>query len=343
MVERRNRLRRGALRNLKTMQNKDAHLMARDRGRGRDAARPQEISRQGWRDIGLRVKDEITTDHVSIVSAGVAFFGLLAVFPAIAALMSIAGLILDPAQIQSQLDSVVSVLPRNAAEIIQNQAEEVASGAGTGTGLAAAFGLLLSLYSASKGMKTLMEGMNIAYDEEEKRGFIKLNVVALALTLLLILGVLIALSFTIVVPAFLGNLGLPEGVVALVTYGRWLILAVVAMLGLAVLYRYGPSREDPEWKWISVGTIVATIAWIIGSIAFSIYVRNFGSYNESYGALGGVIILLTWLWLSGFIVLLGAELNSEMEHQTNRDTTTGPEKPMGDRGATKADTVGRTP
>ncbi len=317
--------------------------MANRSNRGRHSNRPKEIPRSGWRDILLRVKNELTVDHVSIVSAGVAFFGLLAVFPAIAALISIAGLILDPAAIEQQLASVASVLPQNAAEIIEGQAQKVASGAGAGIGFAAAGGIIISLYSASKGMKSLMEGMNIAYDEQEDRGFIALNVTALALTLFLILGVLIAFAATLAAPALLGSMGLSQGLQAVVTYGRWPILAILTMFGLAVVYRYGPSREEPQWRWVSVGAVVATIVWLIGSIAFSIYVRNFGSYNESYGALGGIIILLTWLWLSAFIVLLGAELNSEMEHQTVEDTTTGAPRPKGDRGASKADTVGRTP
>ncbi len=231
-----------------------------------------------------------------------------------------------------------AVLPQNAAAIIQGQAQKVAEGAGAGVGLAAIAGLLLTIYSASKGMKTLMEGMNIAYDENESRVFLRLNAVALALTIFLIAGVLIALAFTVAAPARLS-----QGVQTAVNLGRWPLLALLTMFGLAVLYRYGPSREDPEWQWVSVGAIMATIAWIIGSIAFSIYVRNFGSYNETYGALGGVIILLTWLWLSAFIVLLGAELNSEMEHQTTRDTTTGEPQPKGERGAEKADTIGQTP
>ena len=311
--------------------------------RGRQASRPTEIPKPGWRDILLRVKTEMTVDHVAVVSAGVAFFGLLAVFPAIAALISIAGLIFDPAAIEQQLASVAGVLPQNAAEIIEGQAKKVASNAGAGVGLAAAGGILVSLYSASKGMKSLIEGMNIAYDEDEERGFIALNITALALTLFLIAGVLIAFAATLAAPALLGSMGLSQGVQAAVTYGRWPVLAILTIFGLAVVYRYGPSREDPQWRWVSVGAVVATIIWLIGSIAFSIYVRNFGSYNESYGALGGVIILLTWLWLSAFIVLLGAELNSEMEHQTGEDTTTGEPRPRGDRGAAKADTIGRTP
>ncbi|SDY58432.1 YihY/virulence factor BrkB family protein [Citreimonas salinaria] len=317
--------------------------MAQTSNRGRGAERPQDIPRPGWRDVLLRVKDELTADHVSIVSAGVAFFGLLAIFPAIAALISIAGLILDPAAIEQQLASVAGVLPADAAQIIESQAREVASNAGAGIGLAAAGGILFSLYSASKGMKSLIEGMNIAYDEEESRGFIALNVIALALTLFLIVGVLIAFGATLAAPALLGQMGLSQGAQTAVTYGRWPLLAILAIFGLAVVYRYGPSREHPQWRWISPGAVVATVIWLIGSILFSIYVRNFGSYNESYGALGGVIILLTWLWLSGFIVLLGAELNSEMEHQTGKDTTTGKPLPKGERGAVKADTIGRTP
>ncbi len=307
--------------------------------RGREAQHPGEIPKAGWKDVLLRVKDELAADHVSVVSAGVAFFGLLAVFPAIAALISIAALVLDPATIEAQLSAAASVLPENAASILTNQAQEVASGAGGGIGLTAIGGVLIALYSASKGTKTLMEGMNIAYDEDEGRGFVKKNVVALALTVLLVVGVLVALAFTVVASALLGNLGLSSVAQAVVQYGRWPVLALLAMAGLAMLYRYGPAREEPQWRWVSVGAVLTTFLWIIGSVAFSFYARNFGSYNETYGALGGVIILLTWLWLSAYLVLLGAELNSELEHQTRRDSTTGATRPMGERGAVKADTV----
>ncbi len=311
--------------------------------RGRDAAGPREIPKSGWRDILLRVKDEIGADHVSIVAAGTAFFGLLALFPAIAALIAIAGLVFDPAAIAAQLQSAAAVLPADAAQILQDQASAVASGGGTKLGFAAIAGLLLTLYSASKGMKTLIEGMNIAYDEEESRGFLMLNVVALALTLLLIVGLVLALGSTVVAPVIVATLGLGSVVEGLITWARWPVLAIVAALGLAVIYRYGPSRATPRWRWISPGAVIATLIWIVGSIAFSIYARNFGSFNETYGTLGGVIILLTWLWLSAFIVLLGAEFNSEMEHQTEHDSTTGEPRPKGERGAVKADTLGRQP
>ena len=318
-------------------------IMTDTADRGRDADRPREIPMKGWRDIALRVNSELSADHVSVVSAGVAFFGLLAIFPAIGALISTAGLVMEPSSIQSQLETVAAVLPENAAEILQQQARSVVSGSQSGLGLAALLGIVLSLYSASKGMRTLMEGMNIGYDEEEKRGFVKTYAVSIALTLLLVFGLLAALGLAVVVPAFLGRFGLPEDVVTLVGWGRWPLLAILAVGGLAVLYRYGPSREEAAWRWVTWGSVIATALWIVGTIGFSVYVSNFGSYNESYGTLGGVIVLLTWLWLSAYIVLLGAEINSEMEHQTRKDSTTGPDKPQGERGAVKADEVGPTP
>jgi membrane protein len=293
--------------------------MAETSRQGRQISSPSHIQKRGWRDILLRVKTNLAKNHVSIVAAGVAFFGLLAVFPAITALISIAGLVLDPATIETQLASLAEVLPQDAAEIIKSQAAKVVSGAGTGLGLAALGGLLVSLYSASKGTKSLMEGMNIAYGETEDRSFLMVNLVALALTLFLILGLVVAIVAVMAAPALIAAIGLPQGVEALVTYGRWPMLAVFATIGLAVIYRYGPSRRTPAWRWVSVGAVVATLVWLLGSFAFSVYVSNFGVYNETYGTLAGLIILLVWLWLSGFIVLLGAELNSEIEYQSGAD------------------------
>jgi membrane protein len=317
--------------------------IAESDARGRGARRPQDIPMPGWRDIGLRVKDEMTADHVSIVAAGVAFYGLLAVFPAIAALISIAALIYDPAEIEAQLEAFAAALPQQAAEILLGQARKVAGGAGGGVGLAAVGGILLALYSASKGMKTLMEGMTIAYDETDTRGFIAKNVTALALTAMLVFGVLAAVALTIVLPALAGMLGLGETLRGWLTLAAWPVLGLLTIFGLAVVYRYAPSRECPRWRWVTPGALLATVLWVLGTLAFSVYVRNFGSYNETYGAIGGVIVLLLWMWLSAFIILMGAELNSEMEHQTRRDTTSGEPLPMGERGAVKADTVGRRP
>lgn len=306
--------------------------------RGRDARTPMQIPARGWKDILWRVKDETVADHVSVVSAGVAFFGLLAVFPAVAALISIAGFVLDPADVASRLDAVVALLPQDAASIIRDQVDKVTGGDQTATGLAAVLGFGLALYGSTKGVMTLIESMNIAYDEKEKRGIVTLYATGLALTLFLMLGFILTMSVLVVVPIALAFLGLPDSVSTAVAWLQWPLLALFAVFGLAVVYRFGPSRENARWRWVSPGAIVATVLWLAGTVGFAIYAQNFGSYNETYGTLGGVIVLLTWLWLSAFIVLVGAEFNSEMEHQTLRDSTTGPSQPMGRRGAVKADT-----
>ncbi|MCF7701882.1 YihY family inner membrane protein [Loktanella sp. M215] len=306
--------------------------------RGQAATNPAEIPTAGWWDILKRVKSEVSDDHVSVVSAGVAFFGLLAVFPAVAALVAIVGFVLDPSDIADQLGKIVSLLPENAAAIIQDQIVQVTGGGETATGFAAIIGFLLALYGATKGMMTLMEGMNIAYDETETRGFVRLYATGVALTLFLIFGLLLAFGVILVLPAVVGLFGLPDGFETAISWLQWPLLAVLTMFGLAIVYRFGPSRQDPKWRWVSPGAVLSTILWLVGTIGFSLYAQNFGSYNETYGTLGGVIILLTWLWLSAFIILGGAELNSEIEHQTRKDTTTGPAQPEGQRGAVKADT-----
>jgi len=311
-----------------------------DQGRGRAAHSPREIPGRGWRDVLLRTKDEISDDHISITAAGMAFYALLAIFPAIVAAVSLWALLADPQQVQQQIQQLSGILPQQAATIIQDQARKVASGASTGASLAGIAGVLFALYSASKGTKAMIEGLNIVYDEDEKRGFFMLNIVALALTLFLVAGVLVSIGVVMVLPAVLGSLGLGSLVQGLITWLRWPILLVLAMLGLGIIYRFAPSRDRARWQWVSWGAVAATLLWIAGSIAFSIYVRNFGSYNETYGTLGAVIILLLWLWLSSFVLLLGAELNAELERQTREDTTRGAERPMGARGAYAADTVG---
>ncbi|MGK7755294.1 MULTISPECIES: YihY/virulence factor BrkB family protein [unclassified Roseovarius] len=291
-----------------------------DYAREHSADHPARIPRRGWWDIVLRVKSGIVDDHMSVVSAGVAFFGLLAIFPAAVALISIAGVLLDPSDVTTQLKEIVAILPQNAAEIIRDQVLKVTGGDESATSLAAIIGLLLALYGATKGMMTLMEGMNIAYTEKETRGFVALYATGVALTLFIIAGLLVSLGAMIVLPNVIGFLGLPDGLETAILWLQWPILAVFAILGLAVLYRFGPSRPPARWRWISPGAVAATALWLIGTVAFSIYTQNFASYNETYGTLGGVIILLTWLWLSAFIVLAGAKLNAEIERQADEDT-----------------------
>ena len=312
----------------------------RQDGRGRSAERPSDIPKRGWRDVALRVKDELSTDNISHIAAGVAFYWLLAMFPAAAALISIYGLVADPVQLEQQILQLSGVMPDYVRELLRQQLDGVVAGNNGALGLAAAAGILFSLWSAAKGVKALIVALNIAYDEEEKRGFVKLNLVALGLTLGMILFVALALGLLIALPAVIDLLPFGELGRMLALWGRWPLLFAGMVVAMAVLYDVAPSRDRPRWRWVSWGAVSATALWLIASIVFSIYVSNFGSYNETYGSVGAIIFLLMWFWISAFLVLLGAELNAELEHQTERDTTKGPPEPRGARGAYVADTVG---
>jgi len=311
-----------------------------DERRGRDAERLGEIPRAGWIDILLRTKTRLSRDYISLVSAGVAFYALLAIFPALAAVISIYGLVADPATIQQQIDSAMAVLPPEAAEILRQQLQSLASKPATGLGFGVVGGILLALWSAAKGIKALLQGLNIAYSEPERRGFIKLNGIALLLTFGGVVFAILALALIAVLPALINLLHL-EGIVATaMSLLSWPLLLVAVMVALAVVYRYGPSRTQPKWHWLNLGVAVATALWLVGSLLFSVYVSNFGSYSKTYGSVGAIIILMLWFFLSAYAILLGAELNAEIEHQTARDSTSGPGQPLGLRGAQMADTVG---
>lgn len=308
--------------------------------RGRNAETPLELPASGWKDIAFRVKDEVVGDRVGLIAAGVAFYGLLALFPAITALIAISGLMIEPNQIVDQLNRFSGVVPEEVITIVTDQATAVAGSREGGLGLAALIGLLIALYSSSKGMASLMEGLNVAYNEDETRGFFKLKLVTFGLTLVLITGLLVGLGATLAVPAILAFVGLGAVMETLITVSLWLGLIALTVFGLSVLYRFAPSRDAPEWKWASAGSIIGCVLWIVASAGFAFYVSNFGSYNESFGTLGGAVVLLMWFWISAYIILVGAELNAEMEAQTRYDTTAGPDQPMGSRDARKADELG---
>ncbi len=304
---------------------------------GEQAERPTEIPPRGWLMVLRRVWDEVDRDNMLLVAAGCAFYAMLALFPAITALVSIFGLVADPNQVEQQLGSLQSVLPQEAAGLIVAQASSVAGGAGGVLGWGATLAILLALYTASSGVKTLFTALNIAYEEREERGFLRLNLTALAFTLAAILAIALCLSVIVVLPAVLAYLPLgPIGGVA-IKAASWAVLLVLLLLGLGVVYRFGPNRAQARWRWVTPGSLLAALLWGAGSLGFSWYVSNFASYNETYGVLGGAIILLMWLYLSALVILLGAELNSELELQTRRDTTTGDPRPMGRRRAYVAD------
>jgi membrane protein len=313
---------------------------ATEKDRGRVAGSPTEIPAKGWKDIAWRAHEEMNKDRILAVAAGVTYFGLLALFPAITALVSMYGLFADAATINDHLTALSGFMPGGALDVIGEQVKRItAQGEGT-LGFAFFFGLALSLWSANAGMKALFDALNVAYDEEEKRGFFALNLTSLTFTLGAIAFALLAVGGIVVIPVVLNFIGLGPLVEWILWLARWPALLAVIILALAVLYRYGPSRDKAEWKWISPGSIFAAVVWIVASMLFSWYVSNFGNYNETYGSLGAVIGFMTWMWLSTTIILVGAELNAEIEHQTVKDTTAGPSQPLGTRGAEMADTVG---
>ncbi len=313
---------------------------AAEKGRGRSANTPAEIPARGWKDILWRTYEEFGKDRIMSVAAGVTYYALLAVFPAIAALVSIYGLFADPAAIQDHLVTLSGVLPGGALDIIREQIVRIASQGRGALGFGFIFGLGLSLWSANAGIKAVFDALNIVYDEEEKRSFVMLNLLSLSFTLGAILFILSALAAIIVLPILFTFIGLGTGTERMLAILRWPVLLIGVVLGLSLVYRFGPSRDKAEWRWVTPGGIVAALLWLAVSMLFSWYVGNFGSYNETYGSLGAVIGFMTWIWLSSIIVLLGAEINAEMEHQTAKDTTEGPHQPMGARGARMADTIG---
>jgi membrane protein len=312
-----------------------------DDGRGRQAGTPQEIPPGGWKDIAKRTLKEVKQDQVTLLGAGVAFYSLLALFPAVIAGVSIYGLVANPTTVQNQIDQLTRKLSPETATIIGTQLKQVTSGAGGALGLATVIGILTALWSASSGMKAMVTGVNLAYDETESRKFVKLRGLSILLTLgaMLLMGVALALivGFPAVADGWPVALRWTAGIL------RWVLLAALLVAALAVLYRFAPDRDAPRWTWVSWGSGVATALWVLASIGFSIYANSFGNYNKTYGALAGVIILMFWLYLTAVIVLVGAELNTEMELQTARDTTKGPEQPMGERGGHAADHVAESP
>jgi membrane protein len=310
--------------------------------RGRAAERPQDIPARGWRDIAMRVKNEMAADNVDIIAGGLALYALLAVFPALAAAVSIYGLFSSPAEIANHLQQVSAALPEDASRILQQQLSSLSQRPQDTLSFGIIVGIALALWSARKGMVALMNATNIAYDEEERRGFFKQLLVSLAFTIGAVIGFLAVLLLAVAVPFALSFLPLGPAAEIVLLAARWALLFGVAVLGLAIVYRFAPDRNRAQWRWITPGSLIAATLWLIGSALFALYVRNWGSYGETYGALGGVVVLLMWFYLSGYIIILGAEINSELERQTKKDTTTGTPKRLGERGAYSADTVGPT-
>ena len=313
---------------------------ASEPGRGRDAETPLEVPPRGWKDILLRTKREVREDQLSLIAAGVAFYFMLALFPALLAIVSVYGFMADPATVAKQAGTLMRLMPADAAKLLVDQLQQITTADGTAAGLGAAVAVALAFWSAANGTKALLAGLNVAYDERERRGFVRLNLVAMTLTLGFIAMVTGSLALITGVPHLVERLPLGDFGEVLAYATTWLLLALFALLGFAVIYRFGPSREHPRWQWVSVGSLVAAALWLLASLVFSWYSSRFGSFNKTYGTLAGGVLLLLWLQITAYVTLLGAELNAEIEHQTARDSTTGAPKPLGARGAEMADTVG---
>jgi membrane protein len=313
---------------------------AHEPGRGRQADRPEEIPARGWKDIAKRVLKEVSDDRVLANAGGVAYFALLAVFPGIAAFVSVYGLFADRATIAEHLSLLAGFLPGGAIQIIEEELKRLTAQDEATLGFTMVFGIATALWSATAGMKALFDTLNIAYDEIEKRSFFRLNLISLVFTVCALAFLLAALAAVIVLPTALELVGLGEGFEWFLHIARWPVMFAIVAVALAFMYRYGPSRDKPQWRWITWGSAIAAALWIGASMLFSWYAENFGSYNETYGTLGAVVGFMTWIWISAIVIMLGGEINAEMEHQTARDTTVGAPKPLGQRGAVMADSIG---
>jgi membrane protein len=314
---------------------------ALESGRGRRAEAPTRIPWRGWKDVLWRTYQQISEDRLLLIAAGVVFYAMLAIVPAITALVSMYGLFTPARTIGAQLSFLADVMPGGAYQLISEQIVRIAGNSDGKLTFAFIVGLAVALWSANAGIKAICDALNIVYDEDEKRGIVTLNAISLTFTLGAICVLLLALGAVVVLPLVLAFLGFAaQEQAGLLPLLRWPALFVLLMFGLAVLYRFGPSRRQAKWRWVSVGSVFAALTWIAVSVAFSWYLSRFADYNATYGSLGAVIGLMMWMWISTTVVLVGAELNSEIEHQTARDSTVGAEKPLGARGAVMADTVG---
>jgi membrane protein len=327
--------------NAPTEPSEDVQLhRAHEHGRGRRATHPLQIPWAGWRDILWRTYAETFSDRLLSIAGGVAFFALFSIFPAITALVSAYGLFFDASMIAHSLSVAHGVVPSEVLDLLRQQADRIASQTHGTLTTGVVIGLLVTLWSAMGGVKAMIDALNVIYEQQETRNLFRYNLVALLFTVGSLAMLLLAIGAVVAVPLALSQLGLGEMSAVLMQIVRWPALLVAVLVALAILYRYGPDRRAARWQWVSVGSIFASLVWLGASYLFSWYLGKFNSYNATYGSLGAVAAMMMWFWISASVVLLGAELNAEIEHQTAKDSTIGGEKPLGERGATMADTVG---
>lgn len=323
-------------------QTQDTAPNADEENRGREADSPSEIPCAGLKDVLWRTFSEIIDDRVTLIAAGVTYYLLLALFPALGVLVSVYGLVADSVSIENQVDFLIGIVPSGGLELIRAQLHSLTAPKNSTLGIALIASFLFALWSANSGMKALFEAMNVAYGEREKRGIVALNILSLAFTVGALLVIVALILVTGVIPAALEMLYLDAWTETLARWTPWPFMLLLVVVGTMLLYRFGPSRENAKLSWVTWGALLSTVLWMISTIVFSYYLNNFSDYNATYGTLGALIGFLVWMWLSVTILIAGAELNAELEHQTKQDSTTGSPLPMAQRGAVMADTLGKS-
>lgn len=304
---------------------------------GADATRPSELPPRGWWIILKRTAREVNDDNLMVIAAGVAFYAMLSLFPALGAGIALWGLFADPSQVGDVLQALSGALPREALALLSDQLQQLVNADEGSLRTGSIVGFAVSMWSANAGTKALIAGLNVAYEEKERRNFLWLNLQSLGLTFGLLITSLLGVAGVVAAPALADAFALGVGAETAIRWLRWPALALVALGVLAVVYRLGPCRRSPRWQWVSPGALAACVGWLAAAGGFSLYADSFGTYDETYGSLAGVVVLMLWLWVSALVVLLGAELNAESEYQTRMDTTRPPDRPMGERGAWVAD------
>lgn len=312
-----------------------------EHGRGRHATGPRQIPIRGWKDVLWRTASEVVEDRVTLIGAGVTYYLLLASFPALGVLVSLYGFVFNPADLGKQIGFLSMVLPPGAFDLVLGQLSTLTSQKASTLSIAFLISFAVALWSANNGVKALFDAMNVAYGEEEKRSFVKLNLLSLGFTLGTIVLAVVLIAAIGVVPALFALLSLDSWAEMFAAVARWPVVLVIVWAATIVIYRFGPSREKAKLRWLSWGAGISAVVWMVTSIAFSYYLQNFGHYNITYGTLGALIGFMVWTWISVCILIVGAELDAELEHQTLCDSTTGPPLPIGERGAVMADTVGK--
>lgn len=298
---------------------------------------PFKFSWRDWWAAAQRTWVSSHKDNVSVVAAGVAFFSLIAVFPLISAAISIFSYFADPGDVDDITQTVKALMPGQAFDVIQNQIVTVLDAPNQALGLGIFISLSVAVFSAGAGIRAMMRAMNIAYEETEKRNFFLFYAYAILMTLGSFIFIWLSLLVIVGVPAALNFINLTDTAEMVARYLPWVVLVMVFGFSVGVMYRFGPSRRPARKRWIFPGIFFATMAWLFISYGFSKFVAEFGNYNATYGSLSAVVILLVWLWLTANVIIIGAELNSELERQTIVDTTRGPLRALGQRGATMAD------